>query len=74
MDKGLRTVGLPCISTGAYGYPSVEAADIALAVVKDCLENNASSFDRIVFVTRRVRDEEAYGFLMLVYFPLTTDL
>ncbi len=31
--KGLRSVAFPCISTGAYGYPRREAAEIA---VKTC--------------------------------------
>ena len=61
-----------CISTGAYHYPSVEAADVALATTRQWLltGSNADHVDRIVFVTRRARDEEAYGFLMLAYFPL----
>ena len=72
LKHSIRTVAFSCISTGAYRYPSVEAADIALSTVRDWLLTgcNADSVDRIVFVTRKANDEEAYGFLMLSYFPL----
>jgi len=48
----------------------VEAADIALGVTKEWLLTNGDAVDRVVFVTRRLRDEEAYSCLMLAYFPL----
>ena len=37
LEHGIRTVAFSCISTGAYCYPSVEAADIALKTVKEWL-------------------------------------
>ncbi len=70
VQHGIRTVAFSCISTGAYRYPSVEATDIALGVVREWLASHGNSVDRVVFVTRRPKDEEAYGFLMLAYFPL----
>ena len=70
LSHGLRSIAFPCISTGAYRYPSVEAADIALSTVRDWLLHNLDSVDRVVFVTRRARDEEVYSLLLLVYFPL----
>lgn len=50
----------------------MEAADVALSTVHQWLnsDDNEDKIDRIVFVTRTARDEEAYGFLMLVYFPI----
>ena len=64
-------MAFPCISTGAYRYPSVEAADVAIATVREWLlvDNNAECVDRIVFVTRKLCDEESYALLMLTYFP-----
>ncbi len=70
LEHGIRTVAFSCISTGAYRYPSVEAADIATGTVREWLTRNTDAVDRIVFVTRTPKDEEAYGFLMLTYFPL----
>ena len=29
--NGLKSIAFPSISTGAYGYPTEEAADVALA-------------------------------------------
>lgn len=37
-DAGCRTVAFPAISTGAYGYPAEEAAEVAVATVLDVLE------------------------------------
>ena len=72
-QNDLRTLAFPCISTGAYHYPSVEAADVAIATVRAWLLSNPmnlESVDRVVFVTRRLCDEECYATLMLTYFPL----
>ncbi len=37
-DKGLKSIAFPSISTGAYGYPVQEAAEIALHVVHDFIK------------------------------------
>ena len=34
----LRSLAFPAISTGAYGYPFDEAAEVALATVRRCME------------------------------------
>ena len=68
--EDIRTIAFPCISTGQYHYPSVEAGDVALSTVRQWLttNNNCSLVDRIVFVTRKVKDEEVYSTLMKLYF------
>ena len=73
-EHKLRTVGFCCISTGHYGYPSVEAADVALSSVREWLlvDDNHTLIDRVVFSTRTARDEEAYATLMLRYFPINS--
>lgn len=72
LQHNIKTVAFPCISTGQYCYPSAEAADIALRTVHEWLVTNGNydKIDRIIFVTRRVKDEEAYSTLMLKYFPV----
>jgi O-acetyl-ADP-ribose deacetylase (regulator of RNase III) len=40
----IRSIAFPAISTGAYGFPKEEAAEIALSVLRD----NEKYFDRIV--------------------------
>jgi O-acetyl-ADP-ribose deacetylase (regulator of RNase III) len=36
-SHGARTIALPSISTGAYGYPVASAAEVALAVAREVL-------------------------------------
>lgn len=44
LEKKLRTIAFPCISTGVYGYPKEEAAKIACSVMKEWED----SFDEII--------------------------
>ena len=69
--SGIKSIAFPCISTGMFRYPSLEAADIALNAVREwlLLDNHHSNMERIVFVTRKLRDEEIYSTLMRYIFP-----
>jgi len=49
VSKGIRTISFPAISTGAYGYPMEEAAEVALKTVRDFLEDE-DKLDEVVFV------------------------
>lgn len=49
VSRGLKTIAFPAISTGAYGYPMEEAAEIALKTVKEFLENE-DKLEEVVFV------------------------
>ena len=40
VENGVRSVSLPAISCGVYGYPIPEAAEIAMATVKEFLETH----------------------------------
>lgn len=40
MENGCRSVALPALSTGAYGYPMDEAARIAVSTAIDWLQSN----------------------------------
>jgi O-acetyl-ADP-ribose deacetylase len=57
--KGLKTVAFPSISTGAYGYPTEEAADVAVAAVKDFLEKE-DKIERVIFVLFSDKDFGIY--------------
>ena len=72
LQHNIKTVAFPCISTGQYCYPSAEAANVALSTVRQWLltDGNYDKIDRVIFVTRTVKDEEAYSTLMLKYFPV----
>ena len=49
VEKGVRSLSFPSLSTGAYGYPLKEAADIALSTVKEFMEQNPS-LEKVRFV------------------------
>ena len=57
--KGLKSIAFPSISTGAYGYPTEEAAGVALAAVKDFLEKE-DKLEKVTFVLFSDRDSEIY--------------
>ncbi len=42
VENNLRTIAFPNISTGVYGYPKKEAAEIAMQTVTEFLQTNSS--------------------------------
>ena len=48
-DNGFATIAFPAISTGVYGYPLQEAAQIAINQVIKCL-NEMPSIKKVTFV------------------------
>ncbi len=63
VENGLKTIAFPNISTGVYGYPKQEAAQIALKTVRDFLQGN-SSINRIVFCVFGNENFEIYSNLL----------
>ena len=60
-DNGLVTIAFPSISTGAYGYPVVEAASIALEAVRSFLAGDRGSVGEVRFVLFDDRTFAAYA-------------
>lgn len=56
LKNGVKTIALPSISTGAYGYPKEEAAKIALAVMREY----EGKFDAIVACCYGAADRALY--------------
>ncbi len=50
LHEGIRTIAIPSISTGEYGYPVDEAAKIAVSTVSAFMEKHPDAFDDICFV------------------------
>lgn len=49
-DQGLKTIAFPAISTGIYGYPLAEAAQVSSAAIENFLISNTSVQEvRLVF-------------------------
>lgn len=60
-ERGARTVTLPSISTGAYGYPAEQAAATALRAVADFLLAHERPIEEAVFVLFDPKTYAAYA-------------
>ncbi len=58
-EKGLRSIAFPAISTGAFGYPMEEAAEVAFRTLLDTVPE-LESVRRIRMVLYRKRDLEIH--------------
>ena len=63
-EHDLKSVAFPSISTGAFGYPVEEAAEVALRTVLESAEN-LQSIRRIRFVLYGEENFEAYKRVLL---------
>ena len=59
VEQGLTSVSFPSISTGAYGYPVDEAAEVALGTVIDFLQD-VTSIGEVSFVLFDARTYASY--------------
>ncbi len=62
-QKHIKTIGFPCISTGAYGFPAERAARIAVIETRKFLEQT-SIIGRVVFVCFDRRNSDLYYALL----------
>jgi len=60
-EHGIATIAFPSISTGAYGYPIREAAQIALGEVKRHLSGEGGSVRQVTFVLFSEADYRVYS-------------
>ena len=58
--NGIRTIAFPSISTGVYGYPVEQAADVAVAAIKAYLQAHPDAFDRVKWVLHDPKTMAAY--------------
>jgi O-acetyl-ADP-ribose deacetylase (regulator of RNase III) len=58
-DNGVASIAFPAISTGVYGYPSGEAAKVALGTVDDILAGD-DHFEKVVFCCFSAPSAEAH--------------
>ena len=56
--QGIKSIAFPAISTGAYGYPIEEAAEIAITTVKNYLKK--SKIEEVIFVLFSEEDYNIY--------------
>jgi O-acetyl-ADP-ribose deacetylase (regulator of RNase III) len=63
VENGARTISFPAISTGVFGYPEQEAAEIAVREVKAFLETS-DGIDAVIFVVFSSSAEGIYRCLL----------
>ncbi|KAL9070688.1 MAG: hypothetical protein Q9161_004742 [Pseudevernia consocians] len=84
LEKGRETgqdvsIAFSCLSTGVYGYPSEEAAEVAGREVRRFLEEleeegeGGGGLERVVFCIFEAKDERAYGEWLPKIFPPTPE-
>ena len=60
LKKGLKSIAFPCISTGVYGYPPAEAAEVAVKTVRDFFKRTGSKLD-VTFCCYSRADLDVYA-------------
>ncbi len=50
VDRGIRTIAFPSISTGVYSYPLDEAADVAVHAVAEFVQEHPGTIDEVLWV------------------------
>ncbi len=60
VENGIKSVAFPSLSTGAYGYPLADAANVALRTVTEFLQNEQHGLDLVRFVLFDRRSLEGF--------------
>jgi O-acetyl-ADP-ribose deacetylase (regulator of RNase III) len=59
VENSVQTIAFPAISCGAYRYPTIEAAKIAVETTREFLANN-DRIDKVIFVVANNEIHAAY--------------
>ncbi|KAH7370479.1 hypothetical protein BKA65DRAFT_18173 [Rhexocercosporidium sp. MPI-PUGE-AT-0058] len=69
-----KSIAFSALSTGVYGYPSSEAASVAIKAVKNFLEGaDGDKLEKIIFCTFVPKDVDAYNHWLPRFFPSTEE-
>jgi O-acetyl-ADP-ribose deacetylase (regulator of RNase III) len=67
IENKLASISFPSISTGAYGYPVDEAAEVAVSTVVSFLKEQSTSLKHVVFVLFDSRTCQSYCSALRTY-------
>lgn len=70
-ENSIESVAFPSISTGAYGYPIVEAAGVAISTIVDYLKNHGDTLIRRLLLV--MFSEEDFSVYRKVMRPLQSE-
>ncbi|KAI9710828.1 MAG: hypothetical protein M1828_002026 [Chrysothrix sp. TS-e1954] len=74
VKNNLKSIAFSALSTGVYGYPSLEAAQTATEEVRTFLESGkGDSLTSIIFCNFMEKDEKAYKEVLPKIFPPTEE-
>jgi len=60
VERGIRSVAFPSISTGVYGYPVDQAARVALQAIRDFLKEHPGAISEVRMVLFSQTDFDVY--------------
>ena len=60
IEKGIRNIAFPCISTGEFRFPKDKACEIAIDAVEQFLEQYSEKIDKVVFNVFEDEDYKRY--------------
>ena len=60
MEKGVRRIAFPSVSTGVYGYPVAEAAKVAVTAARKFDAEHPGAIDEVTWVLFDERTKAAY--------------
>lgn len=63
-EHGLRSAAFCCISTGEFHFPNREAAEIAVQTVREWLDQQRTSIERVIFNVFKDIDAQIYRDLL----------
>ncbi|KAI1759628.1 MACRO domain-containing protein [Hypoxylon sp. FL1150] len=70
VQHNLKTIAFSAVSTGVYGYPSLDAADVACDTVRTFMDSeDGQNLEKVVFVTFEEKDVRAYNHTLPRHFP-----
>ncbi|KAK3934843.1 O-acetyl-ADP-ribose deacetylase MACROD1 [Diplogelasinospora grovesii] len=70
VQNGCKSIAFSGLSTGAYGYPSREAAPVALSAIRNFLsKDEGKTLEKVVIVTFEQKDVDAYNEFIPMYLP-----